>query len=337
MTVRVLNLPEFTLDCGARCREFKLVYALHGTLNRNKDNAILFPTYYTGTHEDNARLIGPGRALDTDRYCVLVPNLFGNGESSSPSNAAVAMRGPEFPIISVKDNVKAQAILLDQLGIDKLALVLGWSMGGVQSYQWCAQYPDRVARALIICATARTSQHNFVFLEGVKRALMADPEFANGCYQQPPEQGLRAFGSVYCGWAYSQAFFRHDRYRELGFANVQELLQSWETDHLGMDANNLLSMLDTWQQADIAKLKAFNGDLQLALRAIDAHVWLMPCEQDLYFRHEDNLAELPFLKNGKYCGFTSDFGHCAAGPGRFEKETQLIEQTIARLLATGGS
>lgn len=184
-----------------------------------------------------------------------------------------------------------------------------------------------------MCATAKTSIHNHVFLEGVKAALQADAEFNSGDYQHPPVRGLRAFARVYAGWGYSQAFFRHEMYRTMGFDDIEDLLLDWEADHLKHDANDLLAALKSWQSADISGHPRFGGNLACALSSIQATVWLMPCEQDMYFRHEDNQAELAHLKYGSYRGFESEFGHCAANPGRFADETALIERTIADLLA----
>lgn len=321
---------NFTLQNGINIPELKLAYRTYGKLNQAADNAILFPTYFTGTDLDNARIIGRDHALNPDKYFIIVPNLFGNGVSSSPSNMPKPLNGANFPALTISDNVRAQASLLDQLNVTSLVLVLGWSMGGLQSYQWCVQYPEKVKRALIICATAKTSEHNQVFLEGVKSALTADQNYRHGDYgSQSPVGGLRAFGRVYASWAYSPAFFRNQRYRELGFESVEELLVDWEQDHLNWDANDLLAMLETWRSADISQSSKSFSD---ALRGVIAKTVLMPCEDDLYFRYEDNLEELNYLRDGHYAGFKSDFGHCAAGPGRFSLESSLIDETIKSLL-----
>ena len=334
MESHTLHLPEFVSAPEQMLVDLDLVYTIHGQMNDKKDNVILFPTYYTGNDEDNARLIGAGRALDTNRYCIVVPNQFGNGKSSSPSNTPPPFDGPRFPTVTIADNVRAQSMLMDELGVSTLELVVGWSMGGVQTYQWCAQHPQRVRRALVLCGTAKTSTHNWIFLESLKRALTSDTAFADGEYEAPPEKGLRAFASVYVGWAFSQAFWRQELYKELGHRTAFDLMQAWENEHLLYDANDLLSMLNTWQLADISAQKPFNCDLPSALEAIEAKIWLMPCEQDLYFRHEDNRAELNKLKHGRYCGYESAYGHCSAGPDRFASETQLIEDTIRSLLST---
>lgn len=327
------ELPDFELQSGT-CISLRLAYRCYGQLNAKKDNTVVVPTYYTGTDLSNAKVIGDTFALNPQHYFIVVPNLFGNGVSSSPSNTLAPFDGPRFPEITMYDNVKAQALLLDALAVDNIRLVLGWSMGAVQSYQWSAQYPDRVERAMIICGAAKTAEHNKVFLKGVKSCIEADQTFNNGDYTEQPAAGLKAFGRVYAGWAFSQAFYRNHRYRDMGFDSAEALLEFWEKDHLEWDANDLLAMLNTWLTADISLQAPYAGNLEKALSAIKAKVWLVPCEQDLYFRYEDNVLELKSLQRGEYHGFKSDFGHCAPGPGRFPQETALVESLIHRLLSS---
>ena len=140
-----------------------------------------------------------------------------------------------------------------------------------------AQHPDMVDAILPFCASARTSAHNKVFLEGVKAALLADAAFAGGNYIEPPEAGLRAFGRVYAGWAYSQRFYRERMHCELGFETWEELLLDWERDHLEWDANDLLAKLRTWQLGDISANERYRGDFEQALGAIRARAILVPC------------------------------------------------------------
>jgi homoserine O-acetyltransferase len=326
------NFPVTSLRVNDDYPALFIAYTTHGRLNCDADNVILFPTYYTGTHSDNERLIGKGRALDTDKYFIVVPNLIGNGVSSSPGNTSAPLNGANFPRFTIHQNVVAQQQLLQTLGINKIKLAVGWSMGGLQAYHWYVHQPAMVERALIICATAKTSIHNHVFLEGVKAALTADSTFDDGHYHAPPATGLKAFARVYAGWAYSQDFFRGEHFRDLGFDTAEALLQDWEKDHLGYDADDLLCALDTWQTADIGNHPDFHGNTIAALNSIESKVWLMPCEQDLYFRHEDNREELRHLRNAEYRGYQSVYGHCSAGPGRFDQETALIESTITKLL-----
>jgi homoserine O-acetyltransferase len=244
---------------------------------------VLFPTYYTGSHTDNLKLVQSGRALDPERWFVVVPNLFGNGISSSPSNH-LPQSGADFPRVTLFDNVRPQQRLLtEELGVERVELALGWSMGAQQAYHHAALFPERVASLLAVCGSARTSPHNAVFLAGVKAALLADPAFAQGRYREPPLRGLGAFGRVYAGWAYSQAFFRNREYEALGHVSIEALLDAWAFEHQAWDANDLLCMLWSWQRADISDNPRFERDLARALAAISARSVLMPASTDLTF------------------------------------------------------
>ena len=155
------------------------------------------------------------------------------------------MTGPRFPRVTLYDNITCQhRLLTEQFGIETIALVTGLSMGGQQTYHWGSLFPDMVERILPICGSAKTSHHNYVFLEGVKAALTADDAWANGWYEKPPTKGLRAFGRVYAGWAVSQAFYREEVYLEIGYSSLEDYLVAfWEGRRLGSDANDLLAML----------------------------------------------------------------------------------------------
>src|SRR5260221_9055305 len=165
-------LGDVELQAGSVLRNARLAYATFGELSSARDNVVLFPTYYTGTHRENARLIGKGRALDPDRWLVVIPNLLGNGVSSSPSNHA-PQPGTDFPRVTLFDNVHCQRRLLKEVfGVERVALAFGWSMGAQQAYHFAALFPDAVARLLAVCGSAKTSAHNWVFLEGVRAATL---------------------------------------------------------------------------------------------------------------------------------------------------------------------
>ncbi|MEM9278296.1 MAG: alpha/beta fold hydrolase, partial [Pseudomonadota bacterium] len=296
------------------------------------DNVVVMPTFYTGSHERNEGYFGPGRALDPARHFIVSINLFGGGKSSSPSNSGL-QAGAEFPAISFQDNIRCQHQLLTSLGVRSIALVLGWSMAGCQAYHWAVQYPDMVKAILPFCASAKTSPHNFVFLEGVKAALCADPTWNDGNYDGQPVEGLKAFGRVYAGWAFSQAFYRNARYRDIGYESIDALLDDWAEDHANnWDANDLLCKLSTWQRGDISAVPEFNGDFAAALRSIRAQTILMPCNQDLYFPPEDNALEAELIPGAVLRPVTSDFGHCAANPGNDAIFQQSLDKSISELL-----
>ena len=328
------ELGDIELLSGETLLSAKLAYKTYGALNSDKNNVILLPTFYTGTHKRNEGFFGANRAINPEKHFIISINLFGNGLSTSPSNADKKQRGSKFPTITLWDNIKCQHELLTKnFDIEKIALVTGWSMAGCQSYQWAAQYPDMVEAILPFCASAKTSEHNFVFLEGVKAALCADPIWNNGDYSSPPIEGLKAFGRVYAGWAFSQSFFREKKYKELGFKNVEELLIDWENDHVNnWDANNLLTKLLTWQKNDISTGPIYNNNFTEALNRIEAKAILMPCSHDLYFPPEDNEFEIKHMQNAELRKFDSIWGHCVANPGNDKNFEVALDNAINDLL-----
>lgn len=335
MDYELFSLGDVALQSGGVLKDAQLAYSTHGTLNTAGDNVVLMPTFYTGTNSRNAGFFGPGRALDPDRHFIVSVNLFGNGRSSSPSNTPAPQDGPRFPKITYFDNIACQhRLLTEHLGVEKLALVVGWSMAAAQSFQWGAQYPDMVKAILPFCGSAKTSPHNFVFLEGVKAALQADSAFNNGDYDDQPEKGLKAFGVVYAGWAFSQTFFREGLYKQSGFESVDVLLTDWADDHYqNWDANDLLAKLWTWQRGDISANALYNGDFKKALGSIKARATVMPCKQDLYFPPEDSVIEVSHMPNAELRVYDSPFGHCAPSPGNDAGFTAALDEAIVDLLS----
>ncbi len=329
--LELFRLGDLTLQSGHVLQDAKLAFVTCGTLSPSGDNAVLFPTYYTGTHRENLAVVGPGRALDPARHFIVIVNLLGNGVSSSPSNH-VTQGAAVFPHISLLDNVSAQWRLLEHLGVERLALAFGWSMGAQQAYHHAALFPERVERLLAVCGSARTASHNWVFLEGVKAALEADSTFDAGNYREPPLRGLAAFGRVHAGWAHSQAFFRERLYEQLGHASPQALLSAWAREHQAYDANDLLCVLSSWQRADISDNPLYGGDLPRALAAIEARAIIMPCSTDLYFPADDSRLEVQLMPRAELRVLESKFGHIAGGPERIPRDTAFVESALRDLL-----
>jgi homoserine O-acetyltransferase len=274
-----------------------------------------------------------GRALDPARYFIVVPNMFGNGLSSSPSNTPAPFDRAAFPNVTVYDNVVCQhRLVTEHLGIDRIRLVIGYSMGAQQAYQWGALYSDMVQAIAPLCGSARTSAHNHLFLEGVKAALLADTAFADVWYQAPPVKGLRAFSRVYAGWLFSQDFFREEEYRKIGYASVEDTVRFMEGYFRQRDANDLLAMLWTWQHADISGNPQYKGDFAAALGAIRARAIVMPSSTDLYFRVRDNELEVAQMPNAELRPIPSIWGHVAAY-GVNPPDDHFIDVALHELLA----
>jgi homoserine O-acetyltransferase len=328
----IFELGDVVLHSGATLWQAQLAYKTYGALNAARDNAILIPTFYAGHHTDVELMMAAGRAIDPHRYFVIVPNMFGNGLSSSPSTARPPIDRAAFPRVTVYDNVMAQhRLVTEHLGVERLKLVAGFSMGAQQAFQWGALYPDMVRAIAPICGTARTSPHNFVFLEGVKAALTTDAAFDGGWYDTPPVKGLIAFARVYAGWVYSQDFYREREYLKMGLASIEDVLRFSEARYRSRDANDLLAMLWTWQHADVSANPSFKGDLPAALASIKARAIVMPSETDLYFRVRDNELEVRHMPNAELRPIPSIWGH-AAGRGTNPPDNRFIDEAIGMLL-----
>jgi len=197
------------LDSGVALGPFTLAYQTYGRLNDERSNAILVCHALTGDQfvvEDHpltgrpgwwSTMVGRGKPIDTDRYFVICPNVIGGCMGSAGPReinpATGQVWGLDFPVITIADMVRAQALLIDALGIDRLFAVLGGSMGGMQALQWAVDYPDRLFAAIPIATAARHSSQNIAFHEVGRQAIMADPDWAAGAYHaadRSPSRGL---------------------------------------------------------------------------------------------------------------------------------------------------
>ena len=143
--------------------------------------------------------------------------MLGNGLSTSPSNHPDCKLAESGFYFTHLDNINAQKQLLNSLGIDKLALVYGWSMGAQQAYHWGALDPERVGRIAAICGTAKTTDHNNVFLYSLRTALTADPAWNGTRFENTPDRGFAAFARIYASWAASQAYYKQGIYYQFGY------------------------------------------------------------------------------------------------------------------------
>lgn len=198
------------LDCGRALPEFTLVYETYGTLNAARSNAVLVCHALSGDHhaagyhpDENRKpgwwdsAIGPGKPIDTRHFFVVCCNNPGGCKGSTgpttPNPATGKPYGPDFPLVTVGDWVRAQAQLADQLGIQTWAAVIGGSLGGMQALQWAIDFPDRLRHAIAIAAAPKLSAQNIAFNEVARQAILSDPEFYEGRYYEHgviPRRGL---------------------------------------------------------------------------------------------------------------------------------------------------
>lgn len=329
----IFELGDFALQRGTVLPDAKLAYQTFGQLNANKDNVVICPTWFTGYINDVPPIFfGEGRAIDPNKHFIVVPALFGMGESSSPSNTPAPHEFGRFPNATYHDNVRAQhRLITEKFGIEEVALVSSWSMGGTQSYQWAAQYPDMVKAIAPVACSARTSIYNELFLKSNIRAIKADPAYRKGWYgETPPIEGMRVMAHIYAGWGMSEEFYRLEVFKAFGHPTLDAFLTDfWEAYFGARDANNLISQMWTWINGDISDQPAYAGDFDKALGAIKAKAVVMPASTDQYFPPVDNEAEVAKMPNATLKVLPSILGHFAP----FSPDTQAaIDEGIREVL-----
>ncbi|MGC4086695.1 MAG: alpha/beta fold hydrolase [Polyangiaceae bacterium] len=327
----LFELGRFPLASGATLPNARLVYKTYGVLAPDRSNVVLYPTSYGVQHSDIEWLIHPERVLDPSRYFVVIVNMFGNGLSTSPSHGVAGSWA-----VTHHDNVAAQLRLLrDVFGVERLALVYGWSMGAQQAYHWGVLHPDRVARIAALCGTARTREHNTVFLRSLQAALHADPCWDGARFVGTPERGLKAFARIYASWAASQAFYRERLYLKLGYEGLEDYLtRAWEPSYRRRNPLDLLAMLETWLACDVAHGPTHQGDLAAALASIRARTLVMPSSSDLYFTPEDCAADAASIPGAELRVIPSIWGHRAGNPYQNPEDMQFIRAAVAELLSS---
>src|SRR5216684_997222 len=188
-------IKNFKTESGAVLPEAHVVYGTYGHLNAARDNAILLPSHYMAKLTGYEWLMGPGKALDPEKLFLVTTELFGNGRSSSPSNTPEPFHGPRFPVMTIRDNVEAvHRLLTQELKVNHLRAVVGFSMGAEQAFQWAVSYSTFMDAIVATSGTAKCYGHGYVRLEGQIAALTADPAWQGGDYTTPPAKGLEAFG-----------------------------------------------------------------------------------------------------------------------------------------------
>ncbi|MDQ0325731.1 homoserine O-acetyltransferase [Rhodopseudomonas julia] len=332
------------LDGGDALPSFQIAYQVYGTLNADKSNAILVCHALTGDqHVANEHpvtgkagwwslMVGPGRPIDTDRYFVICANVLGGCMGSTgPASSNPANGEPyalDLPVITVRDMVRAQARLVDELGIEKLFAVVGGSMGGMQVLQWAVSYPERVFAAIPIATAPRHTSQNIGFNEVGRQAVMADPDWCGGKYLtlgKRPAKGLAvarmaAHITYLSESALHHKFGRHLQDREaLTFGFDADFQIESYLRHQGMtfverfDANSYLYLTRAMDYFDLAK--DYRGRLADAFRGATSRFCVISFSSDWLFPTAENRSIVHSLNasgaNVSFVEVETDRGHDA--------------------------
>ena len=303
------------LDCGQVLESHELIFETYGTLNEQKNNAILVCHALSGDHhaagihhkDDNKpgwwdSCIGPGKAIDTNRFYVVSSNNLGGCKGSTGpltvNPATGALYGPDFPIVTCSDWVNSQKMLMEHLGLDHWAAVVGGSLGAMQCMQWAIDQPDCVDNILLVASAAKLSAQNVAFNEVARQAIMTDPEFHDGRYFEHdtvPKRGLmlaRMLGHItYLSEdAMHEKFGRELRVEKLNFNYDVEFQVESYLRHQGaafvnrFDANTYLLMTKALDYFDPAR--DYDHDLVKAFEQIKARVMVISFTSDWRFSTE---------------------------------------------------
>ncbi len=332
------------LDCGRSLPGFEMVYETYGQLNAQKNNAILICHALSGDHHAAGyhsmeerkpgwwdTCIGPGKPIDTNRFFVVAPNNLGGckgttGPMSTNPDTGKAY-GPDFPIVTVSDWVRSQALLADHLGIEQWAAVAGGSLGGMQALQWAIDYPDRLRHSIVIAGAPKLSAQNIGFNEIARQAIMSDPDFHEGRYYDYntiPRRGLmiaRMLGHItYLSDLSMRAKFgRELREGTINFGFDVEFQVESYLRYQGksfvekFDANTYLLMTKVLDYFDPAK--DYDDDLAAALVNSKAEFFVASFTGDWRFAPERSREIVKALvkdrKNVSYSEIKAHHGHDA--------------------------
>jgi homoserine O-acetyltransferase/O-succinyltransferase len=309
-----LEPGDLPLESGEVIRDFSLSYVTHGRRAAAGDNVILVLTAIGATHHRLDFLIGFGRPLDPERHFIICVDAIGNGLTTSPSNSA-AQPDLAFPRFSIRDMVASQRRLLDALGIDRLAAVVGASMGGMQALQWGVSHPALMRGIIALVPMARTRPWSVAMNEVARRILMADPGWPSGPY-----------GSGFDSWA---AMTRVITNRSPGalagmtaaavpglIAEVISMMR-----RIGPDPLDWVYQSFAYDAHDVGATPGFAGDTAAALRTIRAPTLLLVPELDLYNPVEDAIEAAGLIPDATLVRLAGHAGHAVAA----DSSPQLAE------------
>ena len=331
------------LDCGTALQHVQIAYRTYGTLNAARSNAILICHALTGdqyvaeTHPVTGKdgwwdlVVGPGKPIDTDRYFVIATNVLGGcmgstGPRSARNGDPAALWGTDFPPVTIRDMVRAQKHLVDQLGIARLFAVIGGSMGGMQVLQWAASYPDQVFAAVPIATAPYHSAQNIAFNEVGRQSIFADPDWQHGRYWQSgalPARGLAVARMVahityLSEEALTRKFGRRMRRTSLAVFNDMFEVESY-LQHQGstfvrrFDANSYLTITRACDWFDLAA--DYEGALSKAFVGTRTRFCLISFTSDWLYPTAESRAVARALNgagaNVSFVEIGSDKGHDA--------------------------
>jgi homoserine O-acetyltransferase/O-succinyltransferase len=329
---RFAALGRFPLENGQAIKDFHACYVTHGRLSEARDNAILVCAAIGQSHHRLDFLIGPGRALDTDRFFIVAIDAIGNGLTTSPSTSA-AQRHGAFPRFTIRDMVASQhAVLTKAIGIDRLYAVVGASMGGMQALQWAVSHPSMMRAIVAMTPMARTAPWSVAVNETCRSALMADPAWDGVRFTAHPVRGWRAWSGVLRVLANRspQALAQDCADRDATLARYAAVVD--DTVAMELDALDWIYQSHAYDAHDVAAEARFGGDLKAALGSIAARTLVIASALDLYNPADAAREAARLIRDARYLELSSVQGHQAASAA-YPADAAVIDRAISAFFA----
>lgn len=318
---QITSLGDFKLENGAIIKDCKIGYRVFGQLNSTKTNGILFPSWYGGTTKMIEQLVKPWRAIDTNKYCLILVDALGDGVSSSPSNS-VSQHGADFPAFSIRDMVTTQyQLLTEKFGIKHLHAVMGISMGGYQAFQWAVSYPEFVSHVIPIVATPQPSSYDLVEWSVMRIIIETDTAFNHGRYKVNP--------IIPAGTIYTQLNSTTPPYiiKTMSRKAAEFYIKNTMTAKVN-DWNDTYYQLKALLDHDIAKPR--NGSLPEAAKHVKAKMTIIVEKQD-HLCNPEPAIEFSKLLQCKLVVLDSELGHI----GSANLDDPMMKEAIQTELAGG--
>ncbi len=325
---QVAELGDLKLESGEVIRDYRQSFVTHGELNKHGSNLVLVCISLTGNHHRLDFLIGPGKALDTERYFVVCADPIGNGLSTSPSNS-VAQPRMQFPRFVIRDMVSAQyRLLTEMLEVDQVHAVVGASMGGMQALQWAVSHAGFAGRIVAMTPMARTHPWAALVVETARRCLTADPQWGDAGFRSRPARGWAAYTAL------MTALLARTPAAVQEFAPDMASAQRWlatlteQNESGGFDAHDYLYQSWAYEAHDVDSTPGVNGD---ALAAIDVPVLIAAPPLDLFNPVESAHLAAQQIGGARLIEIPSVQGHQSATATR-DEDSVFLNRTIGKFL-----
>ena len=309
-------LKNFKLENGKIIQNCCIGYRIVGKLNKDKSNIVLFPTWFGGISAHLEKLVGPGKLIDSNKFCVIIVDALGNGISSSPSD----YRNPfNFPVYSIYDMVKTQYILLTKkLGINHLHAIVGGSMGGMQAFEWVVAYPDFVDRAVPYVSTPRLSSYELLVMHTMLHIIETSQK-----YKCPDKEILKSMDMTFTFLARSP----ENIVKNIKYDKFYDFLKTFD-NHVksSFTVNNFASQVRAMLKHNI--FRNYNNSMKETAKAIKSKLFIIVCKQD-HLVHAKTALNFSKAVNAKTMVLDNDMGHLAVG-AELKKVAKEIDKFLEK-------